>query len=72
MKHKLVENFCKSLGLTVRKDGPDSYSATQEGVRVYWRASPTSGTLLGLPRVAAAGRDSHARNLKEISYLVKS
>lgn len=75
MTHTHVSEECKALGLSVRRD-PDtgyaaSYSATGYGVRVYWRMSTISDTLIGYPRVAKDGRDTFARSLKEISYLVQ-
>lgn len=38
----------------------------------YWSTSTEGGTL-GLPRVITRdGRDTHARTLKEITYLIKA
>ena len=75
MTHKTVKEACERLGLQVRQnpaDGRRSFTATGGSTRavVYWTASSTSDGLLGLPRVATSGGDTHARSVREISYLV--
>ena len=75
MTHASIVRTCTSLGLTVRPTPANdrrAYEATPaEGkrVRVYWTTSYEGG-LLGLPRVASQSRDTHARTLSEIHYLV--
>lgn len=73
MTHKDIISECEALALKVEQQpdqGAKSYSATSLGFRVYWRVSFTGG-LIGLPRVVVHGRDTHARTLKEIRYLLK-
>ncbi len=76
MTHKAISDECTALGLTVTPSstiGRRSYNAKADSPlpRVYWSTSYEGG-LLGLPRVITAdGRDTHARTLKEIAYLVK-
>lgn len=76
MRHQQIVDCCTSFGLTVRRDSGNvarNYSATSRtrpGVRVYWSTS-TEGELLGSARVMlASGRDTHARNLETIRYLL--
>lgn len=74
MTHKALTNECEALALKVEQQpdpgGAKSYSATAPGQRVTWRVSHTGG-LLGLPRVIVNGRDTHARSLHEVRYLLK-
>lgn len=72
LNHDNIVNECQALGLTVQQTpdtGRRSYSATSQNIRVYWSIS-YEGSLLGLPRVARNGSDTHARSIREIRYLV--
>ena len=75
MTHKSVVDTCEALGLKVWQ-GPDTerraYNAVSDtpGTRVHWTTS-YEGLVVGLPRVIVGARDTHARTMKEIRYLVK-
>lgn len=74
MKHKALVNECEALGLNVTREPADGYckfNAVGTGVRVYWSTSTLQDNILGLPRVASGGRDTHARNLREVAFLVR-
>jgi hypothetical protein len=75
MTHQAIADECEALGMKVERRADvnaRSYVASYAvpGPQVYWRTS-TLGGLLGLPRVAGHGRDTHVRNLKELRYFVK-
>jgi hypothetical protein len=75
MKHKAVKDVCEQLGLTVigvPATGRKSFLAQFLAGHVYWSISSTDENLLGLPRVVVNGRDTHARSIKEIKFLVQS
>lgn len=74
MDAKKLVLLCEELGLNVSQvpaTGRRSYNANGNGVLVYWSTSYEGG-MLGLPRVAYSSRDTHARNFKEVGYLVKA
>ena len=75
MTHDSIVRACREAGLTTTQTPASdrrAYSATNAalpGVRVYWTTS-YQGFILGLPRVAKDGVDTHARTCREIKYLV--
>lgn len=73
MKHQTIKEMCESLAFTVDRAPSDglrrNWNATRPGQRVYWSTS-FEGGMLGLPRVAVNGVDTHARSLAEIKYLL--
>jgi hypothetical protein len=74
MKHETIIAACERLGFTVARTpavGRKTYNATRpDGVRVYWSTSHEGG-LLGAPRVAYIGHDTHIESLKALEYFTK-